>query len=47
MDNGPIIFGDTGVGATLRDLWGDLLFLGVFALLMLVVAGFTLRQEKL
>jgi ABC-2 type transport system permease protein len=34
-------------GATLGDLWGDLLFLGVFALLMLLVAAFTLRQEKL
>lgn len=33
--------------ATLSDLWGDLLFLGVFALLMLLMAAFTLRQEKL
>jgi ABC-2 type transport system permease protein len=34
-------------GATISDLSGDLLFLGVFALLMLLVAAFTLRQEKL
>jgi ABC-2 type transport system permease protein len=34
-------------GATLGDLWGDLLFLGVFAVLMLLAAAFTLRREKL
>lgn len=34
-------------GATVGDMWGDLLFLGVFALLMLLVAALTLRQERL
>ena len=34
-------------GATISDLWGDLLFLAVFAVLMLLVAALTLRQEKL
>jgi hypothetical protein len=33
-------------GAKLADLWGDLLFLGRFALLMLWLSAFTLRQEK-
>ncbi len=33
-------------GAQFSDVWGDLLFLGGFALLMLVLAAFTLRQEK-
>jgi ABC-2 type transport system permease protein len=34
-------------GAPLGDLWGNLLFLSGFALLMLLVAAFTLRQEKI
>ncbi len=34
-------------GATLSDLWGHLLFLSGFALLMLLVTAFTLRQEKI
>jgi ABC-2 type transport system permease protein len=33
-------------GAAVADLWGDLAFLGGFALLMLLVAAFTLRQER-
>lgn len=33
-------------GVTLDGLWGNLLFLSGFALLMLLVAAFTLRQEK-
>jgi ABC-2 type transport system permease protein len=33
-------------GATLGDLWGDLAFLGGFAVLMLILAAFTLRQER-
>ena len=34
-------------GATFDGLWGNLLFLSGFALLMLLVAAFTLRQEKI
>ena len=34
-------------GATLGDLWGQLLFLSGFALLMLWLSAFTLRQEKI
>lgn len=34
-------------GAALDGLWGNLLFLSGFALLMLLIAAFTLRQEKI
>jgi ABC-2 type transport system permease protein len=33
-------------GASLSAMWGDLAYLGGFALLMLIVAAFTLRQER-
>ena len=33
-------------GAQLANMWGDLLFLGGFVLLMLLLAALTLRQES-